>query len=571
MKKIFTLSLIAIFAVAVFAKPQGMKRAVRQQQNLQRSEKKMTFKKSDAVLASDFKLEQGLIPRRPLDTYPYSDARGALYARPLNSYFMGISTQGYGLLHKSMLAFPFSTLDFKNLSTNNFVWAYQDPATGENVTSSDTDLRLEVTEYDVIGAPVLTNPRSVTDTVFNYAEYLRIGGDIIDWEDDGGWLGACNYHPDWDGFYYNPRYYGIHSHQADSTFTSRYKEQGIDTVKIVAFGERLDKPSSPFILSAICVPMYPVQDGTVTLKIYKAAKDDAGYYELGDQICESSLDVEAGGDYFVFDDLLYQDPETGDEETLIIDDEVFVMIESDVECYGYHMYHVENLPDEAHAYQVFNFTYNGEEVNSLEDMNFTFTYTDGSVEYVSAFAFSYYTSMYYLHNNEDTDIFNAPVEGGDKTFNMCSYFSSGGATSADPTAGNWDITDLDYSDLPSWVTVKCEDGSEEYQGQLYYNGITDVKVTVEPLPEGVEYRNIDILLSYEGAQSIIHVVQGEGGETPVAGDVNGDGVCTASDVTALYNYILYNDDSAIVNGDQNGDGTITASDVTAVYNIILGL
>lgn len=55
----------------------------------------------------------------------------------------------------------------------------------------------------------------------------------------------------------------------------------------------------------------------------------------------------------------------------------------------------------------------------------------------------------------------------------------------------------------------------------------------------------------------------------VAGDVNGDGTCTASDVTALYNYILNNDDSAIVNGDQNGDGEITASDVTAVYNIIL--
>lgn len=57
----------------------------------------------------------------------------------------------------------------------------------------------------------------------------------------------------------------------------------------------------------------------------------------------------------------------------------------------------------------------------------------------------------------------------------------------------------------------------------------------------------------------------------VAGDVNGDGVCTASDVTALYNYILYNDNSAIVNGDQNGDNAITASDVTAVYNIILGI
>lgn len=63
----------------------------------------------------------------------------------------------------------------------------------------------------------------------------------------------------------------------------------------------------------------------------------------------------------------------------------------------------------------------------------------------------------------------------------------------------------------------------------------------------------------------------EGGLTPEPGDVNGDGSCTSSDVTALYNFILYNDNSAIVNGDQNGDGSITSSDVTAVYNIILGL
>lgn len=55
----------------------------------------------------------------------------------------------------------------------------------------------------------------------------------------------------------------------------------------------------------------------------------------------------------------------------------------------------------------------------------------------------------------------------------------------------------------------------------------------------------------------------------VAGDVNGDGECTASDVTALYNWILFHDATSIVNGDQNGDGEITASDVTAVYNIIL--
>lgn len=58
--------------------------------------------------------------------------------------------------------------------------------------------------------------------------------------------------------------------------------------------------------------------------------------------------------------------------------------------------------------------------------------------------------------------------------------------------------------------------------------------------------------------------------TTIAGDVNGDGVCNAADVTALYNWILNNDDTALKNGDQNGDNIINAGDVTTVYNIILG-
>ena len=52
--------------------------------------------------------------------------------------------------------------------------------------------------------------------------------------------------------------------------------------------------------------------------------------------------------------------------------------------------------------------------------------------------------------------------------------------------------------------------------------------------------------------------------------MNGDGIVTATDVTALYNYMLTGDTTAIVNGDQNNDGAITASDVTVVYNVILG-
>ncbi len=55
----------------------------------------------------------------------------------------------------------------------------------------------------------------------------------------------------------------------------------------------------------------------------------------------------------------------------------------------------------------------------------------------------------------------------------------------------------------------------------------------------------------------------------IPGDVNGDGVVTAADITALYDNLLNNDTSHIVNGDQTGDGDITAADITAVYDVLL--
>lgn len=59
-------------------------------------------------------------------------------------------------------------------------------------------------------------------------------------------------------------------------------------------------------------------------------------------------------------------------------------------------------------------------------------------------------------------------------------------------------------------------------------------------------------------------------DSAISGDVNGDGSVTSVDVTALYNYLLNGDSSAIENGDQDGDGKITAGDITVIYNILLG-
>ena len=47
-------------------------------------------------------------------------------------------------------------------------------------------------------------------------------------------------------------------------------------------------------------------------------------------------------------------------------------------------------------------------------------------------------------------------------------------------------------------------------------------------------------------------------------------ITVSGDITALYNYLLNNDSSTLVNGDQDGDGFITSGDVTIVYNVLLG-
>lgn len=53
-------------------------------------------------------------------------------------------------------------------------------------------------------------------------------------------------------------------------------------------------------------------------------------------------------------------------------------------------------------------------------------------------------------------------------------------------------------------------------------------------------------------------------------DVNCDGVVTAADITALYDYLLNNDMTYFDTLDANGDGNITAADITAVYDNLLG-
>ena len=95
--------------------------------------------------------------------------------------------------------------------------------------------------------------------------------------------------------------------------------------------------------------------------------------------------------------------------------------------------------------------------------------------------------------------------------------------------------------------------NEKFNGK-YYIRIKNV-ICVEE--DGTKHLLEDTICSINPNQSIY-------------GDVNGDGIVSSVDVTALYNYLLNNDSSSIVNGDQDGDGSITAGDIVIIYNILLG-
>ena len=77
---------------------------------------------------------------------------------------------------------------------------------------------------------------------------------------------------------------------------------------------------------------------------------------------------------------------------------------------------------------------------------------------------------------------------------------------------------------------------------------------------------------YDASGNYVHnawvTVNGEVEHEGVLGDVNGDGIVSGADVTALYNVLL---DDAVVAGDAdvNGDGVVSGADVTALYNLLL--
>ena len=94
------------------------------------------------------------------------------------------------------------------------------------------------------------------------------------------------------------------------------------------------------------------------------------------------------------------------------------------------------------------------------------------------------------------------------------------------------------------------------------------KVECAALPEGTTYCEAKVKFSINGGRLIYTFKQGEGGQQPVVGDVDGNGRVDIADVNAVINMMLGRAEATEA-GDVTGGG-IDIADVNAIINIMLG-
>jgi len=134
--------------------------------------------------------------------------------------------------------------------------------------------------------------------------------------------------------------------------------------------------------------------------------------------------------------------------------------------------------------------------------------------------------------------------------------------------------DVDYMDVAYGKGLNV-DGYDKIFDHIVLNtpvSATYTNDTIVPAASGVYYFGFHCT-SYAGyGWLLVHnfTIKMVKDAPQVVGDVNLDGVVNSSDVTALYSYILNNNQTFIDSSDVNGDGSINSSDITAVYKIILG-
>lgn len=526
---------------------------------------------------------------------PATSRPGTFYVRPRGTFYTGVASSFNGFTVNIIQYGPaFRTWNFTNTTpadngTVAYEWTYVDPvafdADPKNpvyLTSAEKNLAVNYFEGFYENNPKLKGTNEIGDSTFLFARYMQAGGGC--YEDDKGVYYGTNASADFTRIYNNPSQTGFNSAVANAKAKKYYYENQVDTVKITGIAEYNYAPASPYLLTDMyfifASNMKGVAEGAdigkVRLTIYKAEQDTAGKVTLGDQLCTSVVAVKQPGKnnygMVVFNNLTSVD-ELGLENPLVIDGPMMAVITpEDANISLVPTWRASRgITGEKQAYMLAKVTAGGQEVDDIMNCNWKYDLKkQGSAEHdyahATAWCFGYNISFEYIHNTEESDIFNAPKEGATKEFKVkARYLSKNPADGTDL----WSITDANGEALPDWLTVTVADEIITTAKGKAYTGNSTIKMVAAPLPEGVESRSCNIEFSYPGAKLVLHVNQP--GKDADKGDVNADGVVNVSDVTELINVILgtVTDEATKARCYINGDDVINVSDVTELINMIL--
>ena len=573
MKKFFTL-LFAVVTVAAFAAPK-LQKATKQQPQKVDAKIEMKAKKGDLYTGKAGMMKD------------FTSGTDTMYMTPKGTFYSAFFPYNNSFYYSyNMALVPGNTeLTWENISTgiasDNYDWVYYNPNLDEEelvIIEGEKDLVSTFPNYPGwwVAPKLFANAYSDQDydaeNYFAFDGAMQMGGKF---EDDvlGDGTVLTNM------YQFSPRAdysdimrtqfgagYGEEANIFFPDLPDGYKPAGAVDGKIQNFIQYFDYPGHPYAFSRIqFYATCTAQAGqTLTAKVCKVTDNvididnpiAEATYEFPEQLMEQTVAID-----FFFEK---EDPELGltEEDWLVIDGEIGIVIEgvNEIEDVSPILNAMTRVADLAHD-ELYSRYCNGYSLWYFYD-------ADGEV--IDASILPCHMG-YYWGSGEDSGLpenlllsINAQMAYIETVADNATEYSipanSGGQVVLELKASEpYDAWNVD--EIPSWMTIEAEDQLDK-DGD--YAGYTTLTIDVETGHEG------EVVFTLPGTEFTFRVGEG-GGPVEVPGDVDGDGVVTSADVTALYSWLLMSDDTSLVNGDQDGDGVITTHDITVIYNILLGV
>lgn len=483
------------------------------------------------------------------------------YQRPRGQFYLSpypVNVDGYWLPGGGMVVTPFTELEFKNLSTmpneNGYTWKYfefdSEAGWGEKEDKSFDHKQSFINNYLPGAVTLAYSSFTFGDVCYRYSsnEYTEYDQNVFPVANTGNMIedfGDDLFSGVFEGGFFpvSPKYFGAGCRARNSDSTSGFVyytgagESGEDCwfgqgSPYSAMGVRFEKPDQPYVIKGVYLYGFWQLTGPVTfpVKIYKVVQD--AYYgpgedgedtnfpaQLGELICEGSVEVKSGES----DD----DPFEGYLECKFFESDGVVTLEVTPEITDEIMVVVENINDPKisrgsflisrdsfdEGYGNLGLIGYASAENPTEDVPRMWGLTHFFLNNVLQTAPTIFLDVergWIVNYENDGDTFVAPAAGcsGDdaKELILRSFMASGDGM-------DWEPTLEDGEELPDWLTINLQD----YYQDGDYAGIVFAEISVDPLPEGTEYREVNVLFEYPGAKYVYTVKQGDAASVEVVG------------------------------------------------------